>query len=182
MPRSGGAGNTRISLTTNLVSNAVNVLFDYLLIGGHFGFPALGVAGAAIATVIGSVCGCVMSILSMLHRDNFICIREVKKIGFDRTTVKAIANIGSSTLAEQAFLRIGFMTFAIIVARLGTIPMAAHQIGMNLMSICFSFGDGCRLRRSRWWGKASARAAPISRGFTATYVSGAACCSRVFCR
>lgn len=137
-----GAGNTRISLTTNLVSNLVNVVFDYLLIGGHFGFPALGVAGAAVATVIGSVCGCVMSILSMLHRDNFLCIREVKKIGFDRTTVRAITNIGSSTLAEQAFLRIGFMTFAIIVARLGTIPMAAHQIGMNLMSICFSFGDG----------------------------------------
>ena len=137
-----GAGNTRISLTTNLVSNLVNVVFDYLLIGGHFGFPALGVAGAAIATVIGSVCGCALSILSMLHRDNFICIREVKKIGFDKATVRAITNIGSSTLAEQAFLRIGFMTFAVIVARLGTIPMAAHQIGMNLMSICFSFGDG----------------------------------------
>lgn len=119
-----GAGNTRISLTTNLVSNLVNVVFDYLLIGGHFGFPALGVAGAAIATVIGSVCGCALSILSILHRDNFICIREVKKIGFDKATVRAITNIGSSTLAEQAFLRIGFMTFAVIVARLGTIPMA----------------------------------------------------------
>lgn len=155
-----GAGNTRISLTTNLVSNLVNVVFDYLLIGGHFGFPALGVAGAAIATVIGSVCGCALSILSMLHRDNFICIREVKKIGFDKATVRAITNIGSSTLAEQAFLRIGFMTFAVIVARLGTIPMAAHQIGMNLMSICFSFGDGLSVASVALVGQSLGRGRP----------------------
>lgn len=155
-----GAGNTRISLTTNLVSNLVNVVFDYLLIGGHFGFPALGVAGAAIATVIGSVCGCALSILSMLHRDNFICIREVKKIGFDKATVGAITNIGSSTLAEQAFLRIGFMTFAVIVARLGTIPMAAHQIGMNLMSICFSFGDGLSVASVALVGQSLGRGRP----------------------
>ena len=151
-----GAGNTRISLTTNLVSNLVNVVFDYLLIGGHFGFPALGVAGAAI----GSVCGCALSILSMLHRDNFICIREVKKIGFDKATVGAITNIGSSTLAEQAFLRIGFMTFAVIVARLGTIPMAAHQIGMNLMSICFSFGDGLSVASVALVGQSLGRGRP----------------------
>ena len=155
-----GAGNTRISLTTNLVSNLVNVVFDYLLIGGHFGVPALGVAGAAIATVIGSVCGCALSILSILHRDNFICIREVKKIGFDKATVRAITNIGSSTLAEQAFLRIGFMTFAVIVARLGTIPMAAHQIGMNLMSICFSFGDGLSVASVALVGQSLGRGRP----------------------
>ena len=46
-----GAGNTRIAMTTNLVSNVVNICFNYLLIGGNFGFPALGVRGAAIATV-----------------------------------------------------------------------------------------------------------------------------------
>ena len=56
--------------------------------------------------------------------------------------MSAIANIGSSTLAEQIFLRIGFLTYAILVARLGTIAFAAHQIGMNFMSISFSFGDG----------------------------------------
>ena len=51
-------------------------------------------------------------------------------------------NIGSSTLAEQMFLRIGFLTYSIIVANLGTTAFAAHQVGMNIMSISFSFGDG----------------------------------------
>ena len=49
-----GAGNTRIAMTTNLVSNVVNICFNYLLIGGNFGFPALGGGGAALATGIGT--------------------------------------------------------------------------------------------------------------------------------
>ena len=55
-----GAGNTKIAMRTNIVSNLVNIVFNDLLIGGNFGFPALGTRGAAIATVIGSVVGCGM--------------------------------------------------------------------------------------------------------------------------
>ncbi len=137
-----GAGNTKIAMRTNIVSNVINVIFNYFLIGGNFGFPKLGVSGAAIATVLGTVVACIMSIVSVLHQGQFICIRSVEKIRFDKRSLKAILNIGSSTLAEQIFLRIGFLTYSIIVARLGTSAFAAHQIGMNLMSISFSFGDG----------------------------------------
>ncbi len=137
-----GAGNTRIAMTTNLVSNVVNICFNYLLIGGHFGFPALGVRGAAIATVIGTICACVMSILSVLHKDGFVYLRAVKKWVADRMNVRSILNVWSSSLVEQVCLRIGFLLFSIIVARLGTTEMAAHQIGMNMMSMSFSFGDG----------------------------------------
>ncbi|WP_252979932.1 MATE family efflux transporter [Eisenbergiella tayi] len=59
-----GAGNTKIAMKTNVAANVVNVIFNYLLIEGHFGFPALGVSGAAIATVIGSMVGCIMSIVA----------------------------------------------------------------------------------------------------------------------
>ncbi len=137
-----GVGNTKIALRTNLVSNAVNIVFNYLLIGGHFGFPALGVKGAAIATVIGTVCACAMSILSVLHPGAFLSLRNVKKVRFDKRSMRSIVDIGSSTLAEQIFLRIGFLIYSIIVARLGTQAFAAHQVGMNVMSISFSFGDG----------------------------------------
>ena len=57
-----GAGNTRITMRTNLVSNTVNIIFNYLLIQGHFGFPALGIRGAALATVLGTVVSSIMSI------------------------------------------------------------------------------------------------------------------------
>ena len=137
-----GAGNTRIAMKTNIVANAVNICFNYLLIGGNLGFPKLGIRGAAIATVLGTVVACGMSIRSTLHRDRFISLRGHIRVSFDRETMRAIANIGSSTLAEQLFLRIGFLTYSIIVANLGTTAFAAHQVGMNIMSISFSFGDG----------------------------------------
>lgn len=44
-----GSGNTKIAFTTNLVSSVVNISFNYILINGKFGFPAMGVRGAAIA-------------------------------------------------------------------------------------------------------------------------------------
>lgn len=137
-----GSGNTKIAMRTNMVSNGVNIVFNYLLIGGRLGFPKLGVAGAAVATVIGTVFACGMSIFSILHKDRFLYIRANKRIGFDKRSLTALADLGSSTLAEQIFLRIGFLTYAMIVARLGTNAFAAHQVGMNIMSISFSFGDG----------------------------------------
>ena len=63
-------------------------------------------------------------------------------MGFDRKTLGSIANIGSATLAEQLFLRFGFLMYTMVVARLGTNAFAAHQIGMNIITISFAFGDG----------------------------------------
>ena len=137
-----GAGNTRIAMVTNVISNLVNVIFNYLLIGGNFGFPALGVRGASIATVIGTVCACTLSIVSVLHKDGFIYLRAVKGWIADKLSIKSILNVGSSAFVEQICLRIGFLLFSMTVARLGTTQLAAHQIGMNMMSMSFSFGDG----------------------------------------
>lgn len=137
-----GAGNTRISMITNITSNVVNVLFNYLLIGGHFGFPALGVRGAAIATVIGSACGCALSIRSLFHKDNFIYIRATKGIVPDKETIKSMGRVTSSAFVEQICLRVGFLLFSMTVAYLGTKELSAHQIGMSMMSMSFSIGDG----------------------------------------
>jgi len=137
-----GAGNTRIAMITNVISNVVNVVFNYLLIGGNFGFPAMGVRGAALATVIGTVCSCALSIASVLRRDSFICLSSVKGWIADHTSILSMLNVGSSAFVEQICLRIGFLLFTMTVAHLGTTEMAAHQIGGNLMSMSFSFGDG----------------------------------------
>lgn len=63
-----GSGNTKISMRTNLTSNVVNVIGNYLLINGNLGFPALGVRGAAIATVIGSAVACGMAVFSLFGK------------------------------------------------------------------------------------------------------------------
>lgn len=137
-----GAGNTKLAMKTNLTSNVVNVIFNYLLIGGNFGFPALGVKGAAVATVIGTMVGCTMSIFSVFHKSSFVYFRGAKGWIADRRSIRSMLDVGSSAFVEQIFLRIGFFLFSLTVAKLGTTQFAAHQIGMNFMNISFSFADG----------------------------------------
>lgn len=139
-----GAGNTRITMRTNLVSSGVNIIANYLLIGGHLGFPALGIRGAALATVLGTVVASVMSLISVWKEDNFVSIPLIFKQKL-RPTFDALTNIvkvGYSVFAEQVLMRVGFMLTAIMAADQGTAAMAAHQVGMNIMGLSFSFGDG----------------------------------------
>jgi len=139
-----GAGNTKITMRTNLVSNLVNVVFNYLLIGGHFGFPALGIRGAALATVLGSVVACFMSIWSVRKDSNFVSITYIfrKKIRPAFEAFRSLVKVGYSVFAEQLLMRVGFMMTSLMVASLGTGVMAAHQVGMNILGLSFSFGDG----------------------------------------
>lgn len=139
-----GAGNTKITMRTNVTSNLVNVVGNYLLIGGQFGFPALGIHGAAIATVFGTVVASIMSIMSVMKQDGFISIPYIikNKIRPALVTFRSIVKIGYSVFFEQVLMRIGFMATALMAANQGNDAMAAHQVGMNLMGLTFAFGDG----------------------------------------
>lgn len=139
-----GAGNTKITMRTNVTSNTINIILNYLLINGHFGFPALGIQGAALATVTGTVVGCVMSILSITKQDGFLNLGYILKNKIKPTIAAFISlvRVGYSVFFEQVFMRIGFMMTAIMAAKQGTDAMAAHQVGMNIMSLSFAFGDG----------------------------------------
>ncbi len=139
-----GSGNTKITMRTNITSNMVNVLFNYLLIGGHFGFPALGIAGAALATVLGTVVACIMSIISIMPKDCFVSIPYIlqEKIRPSLEAMKNLIKVGYGIFFEQILIRIGFMSTALMAAHQGTYALAAHQIAMNIMGLSFSFGDG----------------------------------------
>lgn len=142
-----GSGNTKIALRTNLVSNIVNIIFNYLLINGRLGFPKLGIQGAAIATVLGTVVACIMSILSLFDKKSFVSVQySIKmKCRASMKTMKQIFALSSNVFVEQIFLRIGFMSVSVMAAKLGTQAFAAHQVGMNVMSLSFSFGDGMQV-------------------------------------
>ena len=142
-----GCGNTRISMTTNLTSNIVNVILNYLLIGGHLGFPRLGVRGAAIATVAGTFVACIMSTLSVMRKDGFISLRFIfkQKISGIPEHIRTLARISIVILGELLLTRVGFIINSIMAARLGTDPNAANHVGMAFMNIGFGFGDGLQI-------------------------------------
>lgn len=142
-----GAGNTKIAMRTNVTSNVVNMIGNYLLIQGNLGFPKLGIAGAALATVFGTVVACTMSLISVIPKDNFVSFVYIikEKVTVTLRPAKHMAKIAASVFVEQVFMRTGFLLVSIMVAKLGTAAFAAHQVGMNVMNLSFSFGDGMQV-------------------------------------
>jgi len=140
-----GVGNTRITMIANVAANIVNVFFNYLLIFGNWGFPMLGVAGAAWASGIGLCVGLGISVFS-LFRDkgagNFLRISIFDNWRLDRNTVRSIVNIGGNSVLEQVAQRFGLFVYSVIIAGIGTAAFAAHQVGMQFLSFSFNFGSG----------------------------------------
>ncbi len=137
-----GSGNTKIVMRCNLVSNGVNLVFNYLLIHGNFGFPALGVSGAAIATVLGTLVAMVMAFFSAMPGKGYIYLKGINFFRFNKLTLKGIFNVSAPTMAEHIFLRVGFLLSAMAVANLGTIAFAANQVAHSIILLSFAFADG----------------------------------------
>ncbi len=155
-----GVGNTRISMVTNMTANIVNVIFNYLLIGGNLGFPRLGIAGAALATSIGNFVAFAMALYSVTRPNGFLRLRLRQKWGFDKETMKNIADIGSGTLVDQACARVGFFINSKLIASLGTIPYATHLICMHVINLSFSCGDGLSIAATSLVGQNLGRERP----------------------
>ena len=142
-----GSGNTKIAFTTNLVSSIVNICFNYILINGKLGFPAMGVKGAAIATILGTFVASIMSIRSLFKTGSYVRIPFILKYkikpAFD--SFVSIMKLGLNMFVENLAMRIGFLSTALMAASLGTDQFAAHNVGMNVLSIGFAFADGMQV-------------------------------------
>ena len=136
-----GTGNSRVPMIYNITANLVNVCFNYLLINGHFGFPALGVRGASIATVIGQTVACCIAIYSITSGKFYFKIRIREKFKFDFQIIAAIAKIGIPALIEQGIMRVGMILFSRQVAALGEIDFTTHNVCMNIQSLSFNNGQ-----------------------------------------
>lgn len=139
-----GIGNTKLTMYVNIASNLVNILLNWLLINGIGPFPKMGVTGAAIATAIGLFVGFLLSLVSLLKTapDSFLRISKGDNWKPDSRAIRDVTNVAGSSMVEQVAFRIGFFSYAKIVAGLGTDAFAAHQIAMQFLNLSFSFADG----------------------------------------
>ncbi len=143
-----GVGKTRIAMVTNLTANGVNLVFNYLLINGVGPFPRWGVAGAAVATFLGNTAAFAMALCSLLRRSGYLSVFSKARWRPDRATMSSVGKVASSAFVEQVCLRLGFFLYAKIVAGLGMVAFAAHQICMNIINISFAVGDGLSVASS----------------------------------
>ena len=136
-----GSGDMKTPLIADIIANLFNIYGDYSLIFGKFGAPALGVAGAGIATSIARFISS-MILLYVLYRGKTVVklsLKESYHLNFN--TLKRIFNIGVPSALEQLILRTGQLAFVRIVAVLGTVAFATHQIAMNIQSLSFMPGQ-----------------------------------------
>ncbi len=136
------AGHSRIVLRTNLAANLVNIALNWLLIEGRLGFPALGVAGAAIATSIGHTVSFCLTLRFLLSPGCTLVVRAADAWIPTRDLLRRLRPVVTGAFAEHFCLRTGFFVYALMVARLGTVSFATHQIVMNLANVILLAYDG----------------------------------------
>ncbi len=134
-----GAGDTRTPLLVMAAVNVVNITVAWTLVEGLGPFPALGVEGAAYGSAAGRVVGGLLVLALLLKGRAGLRLRWR---GFDREIVWRILRVGLPASLDQLIFRFGMLVWVRIVASLGTVAYAAHQIALNGESISFMPGWG----------------------------------------
>lgn len=139
-----GLGDTKTPMMVMITANSINIVFNYLLIFGKFGFPAMGVKGAALATVIARISGFILYTIIILSRRSLKAYRSQLTFSIHWERMRQLIRIASPTSFEQVMQATGFLAFTAIVTLLGTIPLAANNIALNITMISFmpAYGFG----------------------------------------
>lgn len=135
-----GAGDTKTPLYVTMVANILNIIGDYALVFGKLGFPAMGVAGAALATSLSRFIALIYLFIILYRRNSLFHIKFMKILSFEKDKISQILRIGVPTSLEQLLFSIGALLYATIVLQLGTKAYAAHRIALNIESLSFQPG------------------------------------------
>ncbi len=138
-----GIGETKVTFISSIFMGVFDILVNYLLIEGHWGFPAMGVSGDAIGTVSGMAASCAVSIFFLIRHSDFLSLKGiVKKSTTRQNTLQNICSKVGNLIFENMFTRIGFLISSIIISGLNADATAVYFVTMILLNYTFAFGDG----------------------------------------
>lgn len=140
---SDGLSMTKYPMYATVLANIINVLLNYILIFGKFGFPELGIVGAAYGTLISRII-MVWYLWFLLKRKekSKAFVTNIKFFVLNKLMLKKIINLGAPS-AMQMFFEVAIFTAAIwLSGLLGKNPQAANQIALNLSSMTFMIAMG----------------------------------------
>lgn len=135
----------KIALFSNIVAICVNVFLNYCLIFGKLGCPALGVKGAAIATVIAKGVEFSIMFIYMTFIDKVLKFKIYKDIfTFDKRLFKDYIKFSSPVVVNEATWALGATVLALILGKISSSVIAAYSIVQIVyqMSSVFLFGVG----------------------------------------
>ena len=138
-----GIGKTRVTFISGIFMAVGDIVVNYLLIEGHFGFPALGVIGDAIGTVAGSAAACAFSIFYLIRHSDFLSLKGLMNIReLPPEYRKDIRSKAGNIVLENLFTRIGFLLSSFVVSGLPADRTSVYFVAMILLNYTFAFGDG----------------------------------------
>ncbi|RLF78305.1 MATE family efflux transporter [Palaeococcus sp. (in: euryarchaeotes)] len=130
-----GAGDTKTPMMLGILTNATNVILNYLLIFGKFGFPRMEVRGAALASGISITIAFMVGLVLFLR--GHLVLKLKLNLLFDVDIIKRILKIGIPATIERALFSFYNFIYISIVTRFGTIALAAHQVGLRVESMAY---------------------------------------------
>lgn len=136
-------GKTMYSTIAQIAGAVANIVLDPILIYGLLGVPALGVAGAAYATVIGQVISMLVA-MGFHYRKNTEVMSGLSYLKPDKGIIKEIYTIGLPAIIMQALM--SFMTYGvnIIFGAVSTAAVTAYGIFYKIQQFLFFAGFGLR--------------------------------------
>ena len=138
-----GIGDTRHAMWITVTSNLLNIFLNWVLIFGHFGLPALGVMGAALATLIARIFCAVAFIRVIFHSGTFSSYAQMAlKEKVDKQTLISIARLSLPIAFSSMLESTAFSFAAIMVGWMGKVELAAHQIANSLGQLSFMVACG----------------------------------------
>ncbi len=135
-----GVGNTKVAMVIIIVSNLINILFNYLFIYGKLGCPAMGAAGAGLATLISRILTPLLIILYFQRRDSFRRYFSLfRKAEFSAHRLRSLLGVGLPIALQMVMEGGAFVLTAIMMGWIGngTIPLAGNQIATVISNLAF---------------------------------------------
>ena len=121
--------------------NVINIPLLYLFVFGHFGFPQMGVAGAAVAGGISFTIG--GAVMTAIWLSQGFRLKYVTNKWFRRERFERLLNIGYPAGVEVIVFQCGYFVFLMLIGHFyGTIAFAAYNVGSSLLMVCFVVGFG----------------------------------------
>ena len=143
-----GRGDSRTPMALAWITVLLNMLLDWMLVLGNWGAPALGVAGAAYATVMSNGVNALLSAYILWRRPSRLAFGTGRARLASWAELRGVLRIGLP-MGIGDFLEIAsFSAFFALMARLGTGVAAANQIALQYMSISFTLGVGINMATS----------------------------------
>ncbi|MFY0591256.1 MATE family efflux transporter [Roseivirga sp.] len=138
-----GLSITKPTMYITIIANLVNVLLNYFLIYGKFGFPEMGLNGAGWATLVSRVMMAIGLGVFVYRYSHFKAYRTAFNLSKVKANLfKPILKLGVPSGIQFVFEVGAFAMAAIMMGWLGTKPLAAHQIAISLVSLSYMMATG----------------------------------------